>query len=341
MNALSSLATHGVVPSREESLAPEPSTSGAPIEERSGQAERRDRSSRARREPRGGAYGQASSRKPPSRIDPRWYQIAMLSALLCYGMWLGFGASLPFSAALIGAALATQWICSRLWHLPRFDPSSALISGIGLSTLLRTNGILLAMLAAALAIASKFVLRWRGKHLYNPTNLALAVMLLLGWGWISPGQYGQVAFAAMLIVCMGLLVVTRAARSDFTLSFLGVYGAILFGRSLWLGEPLAIPLHRLASGLLLQFAFNMISDPKTTPDSRGGRVLFGALVALGAGFLQFGLFRTNGPVWSLAALTPLVPLIDRLLPGARYHWTPSPPPVPSPAESHILQGVTP
>jgi Na+-transporting NADH:ubiquinone oxidoreductase subunit NqrB len=341
MNALSSLAAHGVVPSREESLAPEPSTSGTPIEERSGQAERRDRSSRIRREPRGGAFGQTPSRQPPPRLDPRWYQIAMLSALLSYGTWLGFGASVPFTATIIGAALATQWICSRLWRLPRFDPLSALISGIGLATLLRTNGVPLAVLAAVLAIASKFVVRWRGKHLYNPTNLALAVMLLLGWGWISPGQYGQVAFAAMLIACLGLLVVTRAARADVTLSFLGVYGAILFGRSLWLGEPLTIPVHRLESGLLLQFAFNMISDPKTTPDSRAGRILFGALIALGAGFIQFRLFRTNGPVWSLAVFTPLVPLIDRVLPGARYQWNPLPPPAHSPAKSPILQGVTP
>ena len=197
---------------------------------------------------------------------------------------------------------------------------SALISGIGLATLLRTNGILLAALAAALAITSKFVLRFRGKHLYNPTNLALVVMLVLGLGWISPGQYGQFAFAALLIVFVGLTVVMRAARADVTLSFLGLYAAILFGRSLWLGEPMTIPIHRLESGLLLQFAFNMISDPKTTPDSRAGRVAFGALVALGAGFVQFVMFRTNGPVWSLAVVTPLVPLLDRLLPGPRYQW---------------------
>jgi Na+-translocating ferredoxin:NAD+ oxidoreductase RnfD subunit len=122
------------------------------------------------------------------------------------------------------------------------------------------------------------------------------------------------------MVCVGLTVVHRAARSDVTLSFLAVYAGILFGRSLWLGEPLTIPLHRLQSGLLLQFAFNMISDPRTTPDSRAGRLLFGSLVALGTGFVQFGLFRTNGPVWSLAACTLLVPLLDRWLPGARHHW---------------------
>ena len=63
----------------------------------------------------------------------------------------------------------------------------------------------------------------------------------------------------------------------------------------------------------------MISDPKTTPDSRAGRVLFAALVAFGAWYVQFRLFRTNGLLWSLAAWSTVVPLIDRLLPGSdRY-----------------------
>ena len=248
----------------------------------------------------------------------------MLSSFLGYGVFgVHFDLSVWHIGGMIGAALGTQYVCSKLWRLPRFDPLSALISGIGLCTLLRTNGLALAIGAAVVAIASKFVIRWRGKHLYNPTNLVLVLMLLLGWGWISPGQYGQFAFAALRIVCAGITVVTRAARADVTFAFLGTYAAILFGRSLWMGEPLSIPLHRLQSGLLLQFAFNMISDPKTTPDSRAGRVLFGVLVALGAGFVQFKLFRTNGPVWSLAVVTLLTPLLDRLLPGPRYQWTPT------------------
>jgi Na+-translocating ferredoxin:NAD+ oxidoreductase RnfD subunit len=70
------------------------------------------------------------------------------------------------------------------------------------------------------------------------------------------------------------------------------------------------------------FTFFMISDPKTTPDSRAGRVLFAALVAFGAWYVQFRLFRTNGLLWSLAACATLVPLIDRLVPGTRYAWAP-------------------
>jgi enediyne biosynthesis protein E5 len=301
------------------------------IDPRLGQGTRRDRTpSPVRRDPRADALvprrapePRSSPASPPCRIDPRWYQIAMLSALLGYGVFgLHFDLGWRHIAAVIGVALGTQLVCTRLWRLPAFDPLSALISGIGLCTLLRTNGVAPAMFAAALAIGSKFVLRWRGKHLYNPTNLALVVMLVAGTGWISPGQYGHIAFVALLMVCMGLAVVNRAARSDVTLGFLLVYAGILFGRSLWLGEPLTIPLHRLQSGLLLQFSFNMISDPRTTPDSRGGRLLFGALVALGSGLVQFVLFRTNGPVWSLAVCTLLVPLLDRWLPGPRHQWKP-------------------
>lgn len=266
----------------------------------------------------------------------------MLSALLGYGMFgLGFDLGWGHVAGVIGAALGTQLLCTRLWHLPRFDPLSALISGIGLCTLLRTSGIAPALLAAVIAIASKFVLRWRGKHLYNPTNLALVIMLVAGAGWISPGQYGHVAFVALLMVCVGLTVVCKAARSDVTLAFLGVYAAILFGRSLWLGEPMSIPIHRLQSGLLLQFAFNMISDPRTTPDSRAGRVLFGALVAIGAGIVQFVMFRTNGPVWSLAVATLLVPLLDRWLPGPRHQWNPVPATAGAPTKGELHETPVP
>ena len=137
---------------------------------------------------------------------------------------------------------------------------------------------------------------------------------------VSPGQWGNVAFFGFLMVCVGGLVVMRAARSDVTLAFLGFYLALMFGRSLYLGEPMTIPLHRLQSGALLLFAFFMISDPKTTPDSRAGRIVFAALVAWGAWYVQFRLFRTNGLLWSLAGLSLAVPLIDWLLPGRRYVW---------------------
>jgi hypothetical protein len=76
----------------------------------------------------------------------------------------------------------------------------------------------------------------------------------------------------------------------------------------------------------------MISDPKTTPDSRAGRILFATLVASTAWYVQFRLFRTNGLLWSLAAWSMAVPILDRLFPALRYDWTrPRPRSIPIPA----------
>jgi enediyne biosynthesis protein E5 len=257
--------------------------------------------------------------------DPRLYQIATLAGLLAYGVWwLDLEVKAWTAVVIIASVLAVQLACERLAGRPRFDPRSALISGLSLCLLLRTASPGMAVLAAVIAIASKFTLRVRGKHVFNPTNFALVVMMLVtGSVWVSPGQWGSGAVFAFLLASAGGLVVNRAARADVTCAFLVCYATLLISRSLWLGEPLAIPLHRLENGALVLFAFFMISDPKTTPDSRAGRLLFAALVALGAQVVQFWLFRTNGLLWSLAVCTLAVPLIDRLLPGSRYQWKPT------------------
>jgi Na+-transporting NADH:ubiquinone oxidoreductase subunit NqrB len=192
-----------------------------------------------------------------------------------------------------------------------------------LCLLLRTGSLALAAATAVVAIASKFVVRWKGKHLFNPTNIGLvAMMLATRQVWVSPGQWGNVAFFAFLMACLGGLVVNRAARSDVTLTFMAAHAAILFARAAWLGQPWANPLHGLQNGAFLLFSFFMISDPRTTPDSRPGRILFAVLVAGVAAFVQFVLYRTNGLLWSLALSSLAVPLIDRLLPGSRFTWRP-------------------
>jgi Na+-transporting NADH:ubiquinone oxidoreductase subunit NqrB len=254
--------------------------------------------------------------------DPRYYQIAVLAALLIYGIgWLGFDAGGTQVAALLGSALLTQYLCTKITGLPNFDPRSALISGLSLCLLLRTDNPSLMIAAAAVAIASKFILKWRHKHIFNPTNLGIVLMIALtDEAWVSPAQWGSKLYFAFLMACLGGMVIHRAMRSDVSYAFIVSYAAILFGRAYWLGDPAAIPLKQLQSGALLLFTFFMISDPKTTPDSRAGRILFAFLVAAGAAYVQFGLYRTNGLLWSLAVCSVLTPIIDHLLPGTKYQW---------------------
>ena len=259
------------------------------------------------------------------RLDPRLYQIAALSGLLTYGLLeLDLEVQPERALLILSTVLAAQYAAPRLWRLPAFDARSVLISGLSLCLLLRTNSALLAVAGALLAVFGKFLVRVRGKHVFNPTNFAIVALLLTGEAWVSPGQWGNAAFFGFLLACLGGLVVNRAARSDVTIAFLLAYGGLVFARSLWLGEPMAIPLHRLQNGALLIFAFFMISDPRTTPDSRAGRILFASLVAVGAAYVQFRLFRTNGLLWSLACFSPLVPILDRVLPGQRYQWSQDP-----------------
>src|SRR6185369_16069541 len=115
-------------------------------------------------------------------VDPRLYQIAVLASLLVYGIgWLQFDITPARAALLLAAALATQWGCGRMFGGPPFRSSarSALISGLSLCLLLRTNRADLAVLAAAVAVAGKFLIRVGGKHLFNPTNGGIVAMLLL------------------------------------------------------------------------------------------------------------------------------------------------------------------
>jgi hypothetical protein len=254
--------------------------------------------------------------------DPRYYQIAVLGSLLVYGVgWLAFDIGAREIAILLGASLLTQFLCGKFLEGTPFDPRSALISGISLCLLLRTNSVPLLIVTAALTIGSKFLFKLNHKHIFNPTNFGIVVIIALsGEAWVSPAQWGSKLQFGFLMACLGGMVVHRALRSDVSYAFIFSYAAILFGRAWWLGDPLAIPLKQLQSGALLLFTFFMISDPKTTPDSRPGRILFAVLVALGAAYVQFVLYRNNGLLWSLALCSLLTPLIDYCMPGTKYQW---------------------
>ena len=120
---------------------------------------------------------------------------------------------------------------------------------------------------------------------------------------------------------LAILVLQAAQRADIALFFLVSHAALLTGRALWLGDPLAIPLHQMQSGPLLIFAFFMISDPSTTPDSRLGRLLFALAVAALAHYLAFFMQMRPALYVALIVLSPVTLLLDRLLPAQRFAWS--------------------
>jgi Na+-transporting NADH:ubiquinone oxidoreductase subunit NqrB len=267
------------------------------------------------------------SRFLPARLwsDARHYQIAALSILLTINFTsIDFGAKPLASALALVSAIATQVACSRLFRLPHIDLRSPLITGLSLSLLLRADEPWLHAAAGVIAIGSKFLLRVDGKHIWNPAGFAI-VALLVGTRdvWISPGQWGTEIWFAALVSFFAIMVLQAARRSDVAVFFLLSHATLLLVRALWLGDPLAIPLHQLQSGSLLIFAFFMISDPRTTPDSRLGRFLFALSVALVGHWLAFFMQIRPALYIALIVLSPLILLIDRLLPAERFAWVTS------------------
>ena len=136
------------------------------------------------------------ARQKTRRLDPRWFQIASLTGLLIYGIAvLSFDVTPGRIALLVAVAEFCEWASARVRGIA-FDPRSPLISSLSLCLLARTATLPFLAATAAVAIGSKFVLRARGKHVFNPTNLALVVLLAgSDRAWVSPGQWGGPALA--------------------------------------------------------------------------------------------------------------------------------------------------
>jgi Na+-transporting NADH:ubiquinone oxidoreductase subunit NqrB len=256
--------------------------------------------------------------------DARHLQIAILCVLLGVNLLgVDFGAD-PL-AALTGAAsaLATQALCSRLVGLKSVEWRSALIASMSLALLLRGDALWVHALAAAIAVGSKFLIRFKGKHIFNPSALGIAVLIFAtDHAWVSPGQWGTSLWFALLLTFLAMLVLVASKRTDIALFYLFCHTGLLLGRAWWLGDPLAIPLNQLQNGSLLLFAFLMISDPRTVPDARLARFLFAATVAVIAHLLAFQFHFRPALYAALILASFLIPLLDRWLPGERFEWKP-------------------
>ena len=254
--------------------------------------------------------------------DPRHFQIfslLCLQALLTYTS--DFAPTGAQVLASVGGCVIFQIIFSKIFSV-RLDLRSPVISGLSLSFLLKTQYLWIYVIAAFITIASKFLIRVDGRHVFNPNNFAIVVLLLLApsYVWVSTGQWGNGVLTAFLFACLALLVLYKIPRRDMAPMFLICWAALLFARALWLGDPISIPIHQLQSGALLIFGFFMISDPKTIPNSRSGRFIFALLVAVIAYIMQFHFYIREALFYALTIACIIRPVIDRIFPGSNYEW---------------------
>jgi Na+-transporting NADH:ubiquinone oxidoreductase subunit NqrB len=254
--------------------------------------------------------------------DARIFQIVFLGSLLAAGALLRDFSIQPLQIALtFAAALAAQHLDWWLNPLKPRSYRSALITSLSLSLLLRADNLIAHPLAAAAAIGSKGVVRFRGKHLFNPATLGIVFALVaLPGAWMSPGQWGHDIALAGWVFVLGTLVTQRARRGDISFTFLAIYLGAIAMRIAYLGQPWAVWTHQLQNGALLLFAFFMISDPMTGPNHAHGRIAHAALVAAVAFAWQHELYLTNGLIWALFIASPAVALWDVVWPAPKFEW---------------------
>lgn len=261
------------------------------------------------------------------RSDPRHYQVLFQLFFLLYGMFvLGWEISLLRFNLVILACLAVQTLFIVFKTKDWTGLKSALISSFSLLLMMQANSISTFMIAAALSVSSKFFLRIRGKHVFNPTNFGIIITFLLtGDAWISPGQWGSDGLMLMFIGCTGLVVLLRVKRLDTAFAFLFAFLGFGFVRNvLYLGWPIDFFYHQLTTGSLLLFTFFMITDPKSTPSSRWPRIVWAMAVGAVAFWLSNTMYVHTAPLWALFFLSPLTPVLDYFFPGKKFQWTPAP-----------------
>src|SRR6185369_17427186 len=76
-------------------------------------------------------------------------------------------------------------------------------------------------LTSAIAITSKYVIRWHGRHLWNPSNFAICAMLLLAPEFVAALsiQWGNDLRPMVIVWVLGALITWRVRRFHITLSY--------------------------------------------------------------------------------------------------------------------------
>lgn len=255
--------------------------------------------------------------------DARHWQILFLFSFITYGIFaLQWAADASRFALILGTAMATQYAWAARLSLPMHTMRSAIITGLGMCILLKTNSLFVMILAPFLAISSKFVIRYEGKHLFNPANFGIvAAILLTGEAWVSPGQWGSHWTTIIFVAAAGAMVLTNCGRIGTGGIFLATYlGGFFALNVLYRGWPLDFFMHQAFNGTIWLFGLFMITDPMTTPNHRITRIVWTVLVALISLYINQFYWISSAPIWVLFFTTPLAVALDQFAKGERYEW---------------------
>jgi Na+-translocating ferredoxin:NAD+ oxidoreductase RnfD subunit len=225
----------------------------------------------------------SGQRKPLLSLDNRSLAPFFITCILLAGH-LSFGILESYQKTLLAilTSIALELVLGRIFFHKWVHPASAYITGISVGILIRSPAFWPYALCSAISITSKYVLRIKGRHIWNPSNFGISVMLFLAADAVASLsiQWGNYLWPMLVIWVLGSIIISRLRRFHITGIYVVSFIAFAFLRSWMTGSPWQSEISPITGPMYQLFIFFMITDPKTTVRSKSGQCLVVFLVAL-------------------------------------------------------------
>ncbi len=249
------------------------------------------------------------------RFDRRYLAPALITCVLLVGQ-IGFGflESWSRTALAIATAIVVELLVGRVLYRKWPHLASAYISGISVGILVRSPAFWPYALCSAISITSKYVLRVRGRHIWNPTNFGIVALLILAPDAVASlsVQWGNNLLPMVTVWIFGAVILHLAGRLHITLTYVASFLLLAVLRASLTGHPLLSEIAPITGPMYQLFIFFMITDPKTTVGPKWGQSLVAFFVALVE--MMFRLMEfVHAPLYALFVVGPVANLIEMAL----------------------------
>jgi Na+-translocating ferredoxin:NAD+ oxidoreductase RnfD subunit len=248
-------------------------------------------------------------------IDQRYVAPIFITLILLIGhLTTGILESPIKTLTAIGTAMIVEIVLQYL-HTRKFPfLASAYITGISVGILVRSPALWPYVVCSAIAITSKYAIRVKGKHLWNPSNFAIAMMLFLASFTVASLsiQWSNSVYALMVIWIMGGIIIARLKRLHITLTYVVSFLVYSLLRTAFTGHRFWAEVAPITGPMYQLFIFFMITDPPTTVKGKKAQMLVAFLVAtVECGLrLRGGYFGIHAPYYALFIVGPVANLIE-------------------------------
>jgi Na+-translocating ferredoxin:NAD+ oxidoreductase RnfD subunit len=269
--------------------------------------------------PTGAPIPPAARLKSLLSLDNRYLAPAFITCILLAGH-LSFGILESYEKTLLAivVSILLELVLGRIFYRKWLHPASAYITGISVGILIRSPALWPYALCSAISITSKYVLRVKGRHLWNPSNFGICAMLFLAGDSVASLsiQWGNYLWPMLVIWVLGSLIIWRLRRFHITATYVAAFIALAFVRSWITGSPWQAEIAPITGPMYQLFIFFMITDPKTTVRSRTGQCIVVLVVALVEMALR--LYQSiYAPYYALFMVGPAALLIEMWLDSRR------------------------